>query len=208
MKNITVINKSQTKTNKKILEIILSDKELILKGIIYNIKPIYVSSRDSDDNFFLNSVEIPQFTSVDEKFENQLLMNRFGTEKSLEELEGETEFTYHLEFSIEEQCFYINEESIEFTVKVKEGEPQLFTDKNDEDFIASMENITPEYDKTNNIQIKINIPFAPFLYYCLLDEFNQELEGEKVACAFVWETDFWKTYQKRKIMLDNKVRKC
>ncbi len=32
--------------------------------------------------------------------------------------------------------------------------------------------------------------------------------GEKVACAFVWETDFWKTYQKRKIMLDNKVRKC
>ena len=106
-------------------------------------------------------------------------MPRFGTEKSLEKLEGETEFTYHLELSKEEQCFYINEESIEFTVKVKEGEPQLFTDKNDEDFITSMENITPEYDKTNNIQIKINIPFAPFLYYCVIDGLHQELEGEK-----------------------------
>ena len=106
-------------------------------------------------------------------------MDRFGTEKSLEKLEGETEFTYHLEFSREEQCFYINEESIEFTVKVKEGEPQLFIDKNDEDFIASMENITPEYDKTNNIQIKVNIPFAPFLYYCFINELQEEQEGEK-----------------------------
>ena len=147
--------------------------------MIYNIKPIYIDSRDSDDNFFLNSVEIPEFTSEDTKFENQLLMNRFGTEKSLEELDDETEFTYHLEFSREEQCFYINEESIEFTVKVKEGEPQLFTDKNDEDFIASMENITPKYDKTNNIQIKMNIPFAPFLYYCIIDGLNEEQEGEK-----------------------------
>ena len=156
-----------------------SVSHFILKEIIYNINPIYVDSRDSDDNFFLNSVEIPKFTSVDEKFENQLLMDRFGTKKSLEELEGETEFTYHLEFSREEQCFYINEESIEFTVKVKEGEPQLFTDKNDEDFIASIENITPEYDKTNNIQIKINIPFAPFLYYCYINELHEEQEGEK-----------------------------
>ena len=156
-----------------------SVSHFILKEIIYNIKPIYIDSRESDDNFFLNSVELPEFTSEEAKFENQLLMDRFGTEKSLENLKGATEFTYHLELSEDNQCFYINEESIEFTVKVKEGEPQLFTDKNDEDFITSMENITPEYDKTNNIQIKVNIPFAPFLYYCIVDELHKELEGEK-----------------------------
>jgi hypothetical protein len=57
------------------------------------------------------------------------------------------------------------------------GEPQTFTDKNYEDFLDSKENVTPEFDKTNNIQIKINVPFTPLIYLCSLYQSISDLSG-------------------------------
>ena len=104
-------------------------------------------------------------------------MSPFFLNKTLEESKDEKEFTYHLELSGDKQCFYLNEESTELTIKIMKGEPQPFTDKNYGDFLDSKEIVTPEYDKTNNIQIKINVPFSPFIYLCSFYHSISDLSG-------------------------------
>ena len=73
--------------------------------------------------------------------------------------------------------FYLNEESTELTIKLIKGEPQSFTDKTFKDFIASKENVTPEFDKNNNIQIKINVPFTPLIYFCTCYQSDPKYSG-------------------------------
>ena len=148
-----------------------------LKEKIYNINPIVITSSASDVNSNFEEISIPEFYPLHEPKENELIFSPFCTNKKLEESKDEKEFTYHLELSSDKQCFYLNEESTELNIKVIKGEPQSFNDKTFEDFLASKENVTPEFDKTNNIQIKINVPFAPLIYLCSLFQSDSYFSG-------------------------------
>ena len=150
---------------------------LKLKEKIYNMETLHITASTSDDNSQLEEIKISKFEPLIGPKENGLIITPFCTNVALEESEDEKEFTYHLELSGDNQCFYLNEESTELTIKLIKGEPQSFTDKTFKDFIASKENVTPEFDKNNNIQIKINVPFTPLIYFCTCYQSDPKYSG-------------------------------
>ena len=157
-----------------------SSSQLKLKEKINNIDLIMIKSRNQDDNYYFESASI---VFSEDNYENKLVfLSSFGTKVSLKELEGENQFTYFLEFynSKDEKCFYLNEDSKKLTINIKKGISKDFNEKYVKEIISSIENVTPKYDKTNNIQIKINIPFAPVYYKCMINFKENEEEGKKI----------------------------
>ena len=159
-----------------------------LEEDLYNMNKIKIiaKNKDKSNNFVFTPIEIKEFTSKNGFKENNLLNDGilfeypFGSPSTFKKLKNNTNFTFELELSDEsdKKCFILDDNYKELTIKVVNKKPANLNNSTKEAIVYSIENNTPKKDKTNNIQIKMNIPQAPLILSCILQ--SNSVNKEKV----------------------------
>ena len=151
-----------------------------LKEKIYNMEKITIAPKNNYPQFKFNKIEIKEFNAnkkEDEIVENDgiLFDYKVGTHLTYDKL-NQTNFNYELEIEEGQKCFVLDVDNFAFDVLDKRYAD--LTNGTKEAIIYSIENVTPKRDKTNNIQIKMNIPVSPIILKCELENGN-DLEIEQ-----------------------------
>ena len=149
-----------------------------LKNEIYNIEGLTIKPEGSysKEKFEIESIAIKSFK--DRKIlkkeiidDNGILFDQiFGVLSQYQELDGETNITFSLTLDNSNEnkrkCFEINPKYKNVNLVINKQDKIYLNYPIKEAILNSIENFTPQRDKTNNIQIKINLPVAPVLIEC------------------------------------------
>ena len=150
---------------------------------IYNLEKIKIKpSNYNEKTLQVDSIEIKPFfeRKLFGKGENDnhgiLFDYKFGTQLEYSSLDGEIKASFNLEIENDvhnTKCFQISNKSKIVNLTINEKKILTLNESVKEAILYSIENITPRRDKTNNIQIKMDIPVAPIILKCEL-----KAEGE------------------------------
>jgi hypothetical protein len=157
-----------------------------LKEKLYNINNIYINPKRQDKiiSFGISSyITIESFSlkSMNKyEYKDGYLINfKFGTESTLDELGENRNLTFELEIyeKSEVKCFKLNENSTKVNFNVTEANPAILNKSVSETIQYYLQDVTPEFDDSNNYQIKTYIP-ASNVYlelYLYNKTYNEEL---------------------------------
>ena len=156
-----------------------------IKNEIYNIIDIPIKSNGYNNELFqIDNIEIKPFFNRKifgkEKNDNHgiLFDHQFGTLLDYQSLKGQNNISFNLEIDLSYQwfkrtCFELSPKSKTISFMINDKKMLSLNESIKEAILYSMENVTPNRDKTNNIQIKMDIPVAPIILKC-----NLKAEGE------------------------------
>ena len=142
---------------------------------IYNIEKIKIKPENSkNEKFEMEDIEIKPFLTRkkfrEEESDNHgiLFDYKIGSISEYQALQGELTQTFNLkiDYDGENKCFDLSPKSKTVNIIINNNNPLVLNDTIREIVLSSMENITPERDIINNIQIKMNIPAAPVIIKC------------------------------------------
>ena len=149
-----------------------------LKNEIYNIEGLTIKPEGcySKEKFEIETIYIKSFK--DRKILNKEIIDdngilfdqKFGVLSDYQGLDGETNIAFSLALDYSNQnkrkCFEINPKYKNVNLVINKQDKIFLNYPIKEALLNSIENITPEKDKTNNIQVKINLPVSPVLIEC------------------------------------------
>ena len=191
--NIQTFNVTIDRTPKKIklipLKTSLPEKSYSifkLEEELYNINEIKIGKKNKDEknNYVFTTVKIPEFDPDDEfrdekTFSNGILLDyHYAIQSTYEKLGNETSFIFELEL-LENitNCFALDEDSQNLKISAINDTVPSLNDATKQAIIYSIENVTPKKDETNNIQLKMNIPFAPVTLSCDIKPLNEDSDS-------------------------------
>ena len=157
-----------------------------LKEKLYNINYIYVTTRRRDKFVSFGpevSVRIDPFSLKNmNKYEyndGYLIDFKFGTKFTLNELGENRSLTFELEIyeNSDPKCFMVNENSTIVNFNVTDENPAILNKTVTETIHYYLQDVTPEFDDSNNYQTKTYIPVSNvFLELYLYNKtYNEEL---------------------------------
>lgn len=183
--------------SKTLIEIEPIEKTLPAKGFsyfklkkeIYNIEKIKIVKDGDLGNFTMTDIEIESYNKRTEFDENEnenhgiIFESSFGKKKESEDLTTNMT-TYKLKMDSDDnsKCFDLTESSKSFNLTINKNELVNLNDSVKSAIVYSMENITPQKDFSNNIQLQMNIPVAPIIIGCELS--GEGAESEKESSKF------------------------
>ena len=149
---------------------------------LYNINELEIIQKNKgnkNENYFYTNVEIKEYDTDNDSsekrfFNEEILLPEYpyGISSSYENLGNETEYTFELELSEDneedKECFILDENSQKLTINALNETPPILNNLTKEAIIYSFENVTPKKDESSNIQIKLNIPVGPIFLTCEL----------------------------------------
>ena len=170
---------------------------LRIKKEIYNMEKVKISTEATNKKrYSIKDAEIQAFRDrkmlKETESENHgiLFDYKFGPRDTYEKLKGETTGTFLLRIENDDnhrRCFDINPKYKSFNITINQRGMLVLNDSVEEAVIYSLEDITPKRDKTNNIQLKVNLPVFPVLLTCKLkgEGNNEEIDNIKYNNYFV-----------------------
>ena len=163
----------------------------------YNVEKVIIGANGyNTGKFVFDKIEIEPFDER-KKFDPEINENhgilfdfKFGTQFEYKELQCETSVTYYLEMKVEnfipKYCFDISLKSKVVSITVVDKKKIALDDSIKQEIVKSIENITPEKDETNNIQLKFNLPVAPVIVECELEGKDDEDDEVKYKDYFLY----------------------
>ena len=158
----------------------------IIKNEIFNIEKISIKPIETNvPEFTIQGIEIKPFTDrkifgKEENENNGLLIDNklyynyksYGNEKNIT-------FNLAIDYGNDnngKKCFELSPNSQSVNLMLTEQKMVALNDSVKEAILYSMKDVTPKTNKTNNIQIKIDLPVAPIIIRC---ELRGEGKGEE-----------------------------
>ena len=158
----------------------------IIKNEIFNIEKISIKPiGNNDPEFRIEEIEIKPFTErkifrKEENENNGIIINR-RLDYDYNGQENEKNITFNLAIDYDhtkkkKKCFELSLNSQSVNLMLTKEKFVELNESIREAVLYSIEDVTPKRDKTNNIQIKIDLPVAPTIVKC---ELRGEGKGEE-----------------------------